>query len=96
MGCLKGGRNLDFPVTPIDHMQDSLRDTERIDEIRRRGNRAISPADLLVQMFINREAVKICNVQPTFRPFSALPADYLHLVNPKSGFFFVTSFVDEK
>lgn len=77
MGCLKGGRNLDFPVTPIDHMRDALRDTERIGEIRRRGRHLIPPADLLVQMFRNREAVKICNVQQTFRPFSALPADYL-------------------
>lgn len=84
-------------MTPIDQMRDALRGAERIDEIRRRGRRVIPPADLLVQMFRNREAVKIGNVQQTSRPFSALPVDYPLLVNPKSGgFFFVTSFVDEK
>lgn len=92
MGCLKGGRNLDFPVTPIDHTQDALRDRK---DRRDQTKRPPPPADLLVQMFINRGAVQICNVQQTFRPFSVPPADYLHLVNPKSeGFFFVTSFID--
>lgn len=54
MGCLKGGRNLDFPVTPIDHRRDALRDAGRIDEIRGRGRRVIPPLDLLVQMLRNR------------------------------------------